>query len=107
MRHLTDIEITALKKNGCYSKDWSLVEVHDAFDPDTCFYSTFIGKCYIGDLSGYRDNELGIPLPNGIRHALITSVTSATTSASTMSTTVSHVTTSVITPRSATSAPWR
>lgn len=71
MRHLTDIEITALKKNGCYSKDWSLVEVHEAFDPDTCFYSTFIGKCYIGDLSGYRDNELGIPLPNGIRHALI------------------------------------
>ncbi|MDO4771817.1 DUF4954 family protein [Porphyromonas sp.] len=71
MRQLKDTEIAALKKNGCYSKDWSLVTVHEDFDPDTCFYSTFIGKCTIGDLSGYRDNELGIPLPNGIRHALI------------------------------------
>ncbi len=71
MRKLYPHEIETLVANGCSSSDWSLLSVHDNFEPNTCCHTTFIGTCTIGDLSGSRPNEFGIPLPNGIRYALI------------------------------------
>lgn len=71
MRSLTSEEITILEKNGCTAEQWSQISVHENFDPQSCQQVTFMGKCYVGDLSGGRVNEYGFMMPNGIRHALI------------------------------------
>ncbi|WP_018357875.1 DUF4954 family protein [Porphyromonas levii] len=71
MRALTKDEVVVLEHNNCHSDDWPLITVAEGFDPMCCRDVVFIGQCTIGDLSGSRTNEYGVPIPNGIRSARI------------------------------------
>lgn len=71
MRVLSESEILQLEKNYCKAEDWSRVKVSDTFSPESCYDVTFSGDCMVADLSGYHENEFGIKIANGIRHAHI------------------------------------
>lgn len=70
-RNLTGSEIEALLCSGCTCDDWSRILVHEHFDPTWCHEVRFSGDCTIGDLSGSRPNEYGVPVKNGIYDAVI------------------------------------
>lgn len=70
-RNLDTSEIEALCRYGCSCDDWTKIYVCEHFDPIWCRYVHFSGECIIGDLSGSRTNEYGVPLKNGIYHAAV------------------------------------
>lgn len=52
LRPLTSAEITQLKDQKNFCKDWSKIKVTNKFSPENIISSTFLGKTSIGDLSG-------------------------------------------------------
>jgi len=49
-RALTNSEITALENQGCFSSDWSKIEVSDPFSTDAIFQVRFVGAVKLGKL---------------------------------------------------------
>lgn len=71
MRHLTDKEVAVLEQNYCRCSDWHRILVTESFDPNWCRDVAFGGDCSIGNLSGFRVDDFGIEVYNGIRSASI------------------------------------
>jgi NDP-sugar pyrophosphorylase family protein len=64
LRSLKDSEITALKNQGCFSDDWSGIEVADSFSTTDIHQVRFQGDIKLGKVSGLyncslRDSEVG------------------------------------------------
>jgi len=51
-RPLSNTEITALQNQGCFSSDWSKIEVTDSFSTDSIFQVRFMGNIKLGSLGG-------------------------------------------------------
>ncbi|RLD59105.1 MAG: DUF4954 domain-containing protein [Bacteroidetes bacterium] len=51
-RPLNNSEITALQNQGCFSSDWSKIEVSDPFSTDAIHQVRFIGTVKLGKLGG-------------------------------------------------------
>ncbi len=71
LRNLSGPEIRTLNSNSCRCDDWSLVKVHDGFDPSRCFNVTFSGNVTLGSLKGSYTDESGVSVKCGITNAHI------------------------------------
>jgi len=75
-RKLTDNEIAALKKQGCFSFEWAKVEVKaDGFSTDWVQNVTFVGEIRIGENGNGVEVEEGIKKMSGLYHSHIENCT--------------------------------
>jgi hypothetical protein len=74
-RPLSPKEIRALGARGCYSEDWSALEVSPDFDPGRLKNSGFFGPVKIGSLRGEAVFPGGFTAPCGIENAVIRNCT--------------------------------
>jgi len=70
-RKLTNNEITALKKQGCFSENWATILVVENFAVHTIFNTQFSGEIKLGSFTGNVELEKGISKPAGIRNCYI------------------------------------
>ena len=65
-RQLSNSEITALKNQGCFSSDWSKIEVTDPFSTEAIFQVRFMGAVKLGKLGGTIETSSGEHLTSGL-----------------------------------------
>jgi hypothetical protein len=65
-RPLTESEIAALKNQGCFSSDWSKIEVTDPFSTDRVYQVRFEGNIKLGKLGGTLKTSTGAHLNSGL-----------------------------------------
>jgi hypothetical protein len=65
-RKLNNSEITALKNQGCFSSDWSKIEVSDPFSTEAIFQVRFVGAVKLGKLGGSIETSSGEHLTSGL-----------------------------------------
>ena len=70
-RTLTESEITALKNQGCFSSDWSKIEVQDPFPTDAVYQVRFVGSVKLGKLGGPIETSTGERLSSGLYNCKI------------------------------------
>ncbi len=70
-RKITNSEIAALQKQGCFSVNWESVFVKDGFLVDAIFNTQFAGEIKLGSFGGEVELEKGISKPAGIRNSYI------------------------------------
>ena len=58
MRSINDSEKTALQNQGCFSKDWSKVQVSDSFSTENIHHVRFQGEITMGKVSGLFNSSL-------------------------------------------------
>lgn len=74
-RKLTAEEIHALQCSGCHAADWTLIEVAEPFRPEHYRNVSFSGNVRLGTTDKTFMRGSGIPMPAGIRDAVIHNVT--------------------------------
>ena len=65
-RSLTNSEITALQNQGCFSSDWSKIEVNESFSPDSIHQVRFMGNVKLGKIGGTLQTKDGETLTSGL-----------------------------------------
>lgn len=65
-RPLTNSEITALQNQGCFSSDWSKIEVSDSFSTNSIHQVRFMGNVKLGKLGGPLQTKSGETLTSGL-----------------------------------------
>ena len=65
-RKLTDSEITALQNQGCFSSDWSAIEVAEPFSSASIHHVRFTGKVKLGTLGGEVVTGDGVSRTSGL-----------------------------------------
>ena len=65
-RSLTNSEITVLQNQGCFSSDWSKIEVSESFSPDSIHQVRFMGNVKLGKIGGTLQTEDGETLTSGL-----------------------------------------
>ena len=70
-RKITNNEIAALQKQGCFSVNWATVFVKDGFLTGTIFNTQFAGEIKLGTLNGQVELEKGIVKTVGIKNSYI------------------------------------
>lgn len=73
-RRLTDIEIAALKAQGCSSDDWNRIEVKDGFNTDYVKEVVFSGDIRLGVYEKLFPQAGGLILHSGIYHTRLHNV---------------------------------
>jgi len=70
-RPLTPSEITALENQGCFSSDWSRIEVRDPFSTDHIHSVRFLGEVQVGKLGGVIESHTGEQRTSGLYNSKI------------------------------------
>ncbi|MEN8203976.1 MAG: DUF4954 family protein [Bacteroidota bacterium] len=70
-RTLKHSEITALENQGCFSSDWSKIEVRDPFSTDHIHQVRFLGEVKVGKLGGVIKTGNGKQLISGLYNSKI------------------------------------
>jgi len=70
-RTLSPSEITALKNQGCFSSDWSLIQVRDPFLTDFIHHVRFLGEVKLGKLGGIFKTGSGEQKTSGLYNSKI------------------------------------
>ncbi len=70
-RKLTNSEITALQNQGCFSSDWSTIEVSESFSTDAVHQVRFVGAVKLGKLGGPLQTKSGETLTSGLYNCKI------------------------------------
>ncbi|MCP4648059.1 MAG: DUF4954 family protein, partial [bacterium] len=65
-RTLTNSEITALQNQGCFSSDWSKIQVCETFSTDSIHQVRFMGNVKLGKLGGQLQTKNGENLTSGL-----------------------------------------
>jgi NDP-sugar pyrophosphorylase family protein len=65
-RQLSNLEKTALQNQGCFSSDWSKIEVSESFSTDTIQQVRFMGNVKLGKLGGPLQTKSGETLTSGL-----------------------------------------
>ena len=65
-RPLSNSEITALQNQGCFSSDWSKIEVTDSFSTESIHQVRFMGNVKLGKLGGALKTKNGESLTSGL-----------------------------------------
>jgi NDP-sugar pyrophosphorylase family protein len=65
-RQLSNSEITALQNQGCFSSDWSKIEVSESFSTDSIYQVRFMGNVKLGKLGGPLQTKNGETLTSGL-----------------------------------------
>lgn len=65
-RALTDTEKTALQNQGCFSSDWSKIQVSDPFSADFVHQVRFEGSVKVGKLGGSIETTSGDRFTSGL-----------------------------------------
>jgi len=65
-RQLSTTEITALQNQGCFSSDWSKIEVNESFSTDSIHQVRFIGNVKLGKIGGTLQTKNGETLTSGL-----------------------------------------
>ena len=65
-RKLSNTEITALQNQGCFSSDWSKIEVSDSFSTNSIHQVRFMGNVKLGKLGGPLQTKSGETLTSGL-----------------------------------------
>jgi NDP-sugar pyrophosphorylase family protein len=65
-RPLNNSEITALQNQGCFSSDWSKIEVSASFSTDAIHQVRFSGAVKLGNLGGTLQTNQGETLTSGL-----------------------------------------
>ncbi|MDO4159901.1 MAG: DUF4954 family protein [Prevotellaceae bacterium] len=74
-RLLTDEEIAILEDNGCWSEDWSSINVADDFNPAYIRNVSFYGDVFLGVFEKNIEVSPGFVKHSGIRNATLRNVT--------------------------------
>ncbi|MCK5068060.1 MAG: DUF4954 family protein [Bacteroidales bacterium] len=72
-RTLKSSEITALQNQGCFSSDWSKIEVTDPFSTDVVHHVRFSGVVRLGSVGGSIETSQGETLTSGLYYSKIES----------------------------------
>ena len=70
-RQLSTTEITALQNQGCFSSDWSKIEVCDPFSTDAVHQVRFVGAVKLGKVGGTLKTSTGETLTSGFYNCKI------------------------------------
>ena len=70
-RPLSHSEITALENQGCFSSDWSRIEVRDPFLTEHIHHVRFLGEVKVGKLGGVLKTGSGEQLTSGLYNSKI------------------------------------
>jgi hypothetical protein len=70
-RTLSNSEITALQNQGCFSSDWSKIQVSDPFSTDHVHQVRFVGTVKIGELGGAIETGAGEGSTSGLYNCKI------------------------------------
>jgi len=70
-RNISDIEVEALQKNGCFCEEWSRVKVKDGFDAGRVRNTSFSGDVFLGVFGRKIAFAGGIERYSGIYNATI------------------------------------
>ncbi|MDF1574639.1 MAG: DUF4954 family protein [Bacteroidales bacterium] len=70
-RPLNNSEITALQNQGCFSSDWSRIEVAEPFSVESIYQVRFMGAVRLGRLGGLIETSTGEHLSSGLYHCKI------------------------------------
>ena len=70
-RPLSHSEITALENQGCFSSDWSRIEVSDPFLTEHIHHVRFLGEVKVGKLGGVLKTGSGEQLTAGLYNSKI------------------------------------
>ncbi|MEA3463260.1 MAG: DUF4954 family protein [Bacteroidota bacterium] len=70
-RPIDNSEITALKNQGCFSSDWSKIQVTDAFSTDSIYQVRFEGAVKLGRLGGTIKTGKGEDKTSGLYNCKI------------------------------------
>ncbi len=65
-RQLSNLEKTALQNQGCFSSDWSNIEVSESFSTDSIHQVRFMGNVKLGKLGGPLQTKSGETLTSGL-----------------------------------------
>jgi len=65
-RKLSNTEITALQNQGCFSSDWSKIEVSDSISTNSIHQVRFMGNVKLGKLGGPLQTKSGETLTSGL-----------------------------------------
>ena len=74
MRSLTQIEIEALKAQGCTAEDWKQISVSDSFVPEHVRHVDFYGKVTLGCFNASLEVAKGFSRHSGISHSTLRNV---------------------------------
>jgi hypothetical protein len=72
-RPLSNSEKTALQNQGCFSSDWSKIEVSDAFSTDVVHHVRFAGVVRLGSMGGSIETSEGETKLSGLYNSKIES----------------------------------
>ena len=70
-RQLSTTEITALQNQGCFSSDWSKIEVCEPFSTDAVHQVRFVGTVKLGKMGGSLKTSAGESLTSGFYNCKI------------------------------------